>query len=217
MFFEFTCPWCYITKRRVEAAIRGLPATVNADVFWRPFPFEMRSRPHASVTALGAAEGIEFALDRIVGRPDTLDAHRLVWFAERQGLPTKVVAALVDRVYRAHLSEGRDIGSRSTLAAIAAESGIDVRRTEMLLAGQEGVSEVRALRRHASTLGIDTVPFLLINGAVGVRGPRSVSDLLQNIAGASWFRRRKTGSIKAGAASPGARQPTAGERLQRES
>jgi predicted DsbA family dithiol-disulfide isomerase len=190
MFFDFACPWCYITKRRVEAAVRALPADVKADVFWRPFPLGMESRPHASLTAIGAAEGIEFAFDRIVGRPDTMDAHRLVWLAERHGVPTRVVADLVDGIYRAHLSEGRDIGSRSALVAIAAEVGIGAQRVEQWLAGQNGVNEVRALRRRASKLGIDMVPFLLINGAVGVRGSRSVTHLLENIAGASWFRLR---------------------------
>jgi predicted DsbA family dithiol-disulfide isomerase len=109
------------------------------------------------------------------------------------------------------LSEGRDIGSRSTLAAIAAESGLDAQRAERWLAGQEGVNEVRVLRRRASELGIDTVPFLLINGAVGVRGSRSTSHLLENIAGASWFHRRKTRSVKEGNARPGATQAGNGQ------
>ena len=187
MFFDFTCPWCYITKRRVEAAIHALPPAVNADVYWRPFPLETVYDPHTSLTGVGAAEGIEFAFDQIAGQPDTLDAHRLVWRAEQQGLRAGLVAAVVDAIFRAHLSEGRDIGSRSTLAAIMAESGLDARGAEIWLAGQEGVDEVRALRRRASWLGIDTVPFLLINGAVGVRGTRSVPHLLEIIAGASWF------------------------------
>jgi predicted DsbA family dithiol-disulfide isomerase len=191
VFSDFTCPWCYLTKRRVEAAIRALPADVNADVFWRPFLLQTGSHSDAFLTALGAREGIAFAFDRIAGQPDTLDAHRLVWLAERDGMRAEIIAALVDGIYRAHLSEGRDIGSRSTLAAIAAESGLNAQRAERWLAGQAGVTEVRALRRRASDLGIETVPFLLINGAVGVRGARSVSHLREMIEGGSWFGLRR--------------------------
>lgn len=187
MFSDFTCPWCFITKRRLESAIRALPADVNADIFWRPFPLEARPSGEAFVTAIGATEGIAFAFDRIAGQPDTLDAHRLVWLAERERFPAEVVAALVDGIYRAHLSEGRDIGSRTTLAAIAAESGLDAPLVEKWLASHEGVIEVSALRRRATELGIENPPFLLINGAVGVRGARSVSHLREMIEGASWF------------------------------
>ena len=194
MFADFTCPWCYITTRRLHAAIRALPADVRAPVFWRPFAVDAGASRKALdqtsrdfLTALGATEGIEFALERIAGVPDTFDAHRLVWCAARNVQRPGIVDDLVERIYRAHWSEGRDIGSRTTLATLAAESGLDARRVAKLLAGDDGVVEVHALLRRAPDLGIETVPFMLINSIVGVRGSRSIAELRETIEGASWF------------------------------
>ena len=195
MFADFTCPWCYITTRRLHAAILALPADVCAPVFWRPFAVDAEASRNALdqtssrdfLAALGATEGIEFALEQINGVPDTLDAHRLVWYTARNVQRPGIVDDVVERIYRAHWSEGRNIGSRTTLATLAAESGLDARRVAKLLAGDEGGVEVRALLRRAPDLGIETVPFMLINSIVGVRGSRSIADLREAIEGASWF------------------------------
>ena len=203
MFSDFTCPWCYITTRRLQATIRALSADVHARVLWRPFAVDSEASRdalyHTStrdfLTALGAGEGIDFGFDRIVGVPDTFDAHRLTWLAARDVRSTGVVDDLVDRIYRAHLSEGRDIGSRTTLATLAGESGLDPERAAKLLAGHDGVQEVRSLERRAARLGIETVPFLLINGMVGVRGSRSMNSLYETIQGASWFVDRGQGTV----------------------
>lgn len=195
MFSDFTCPWCYITTRRLQAVIRALPADIHSRVLWRPFAGDQEASPDTRyrtstrdfLTRLGAAEGIDFGFDRIVGVPDTFDAHRLTWLAARDAQRADMVDDLVDRIYRAHLSEGRDIGSRTTLATIAGEAGLDPERAAKLLAGHDGVQEVRTLERRAARLGIETVPFLLINGMVGVRGSRSIPSLYETIQGASWF------------------------------
>jgi len=195
VFSDFTCPWCYITTRRLHAAIHRLPADVRTEVFWRPFALDAAASRNAVehegarrfLTAIGEADGIDFAFDRVVGVPDTFDAHRLVWLATRDGQPAGVIADLVDRIYRAHFSEGRDIGSRTTLAELAGEAGLDATRTAEQLAGPEGKVEVHTLERRASDLGIETPPFLLINNMIGVRGSRSIATLRGKIEGGSWF------------------------------
>jgi len=193
MFSDFTSPWCYITTRRLQATIRALSATVQARLLWQPFAVQAPGdAPHQSSTseffaAVGPAEGIEFALDRIIDVRDTLDAHRLVWLAARDSPGGEVVDDLVERIYRAHLSEGRDISSPTTLATLAGESGLDPQRAALLLAGRDGAEEVRDLERRAFHLGIEAAPFLLINGMVGVRGTPSSDSLYETIQGASWF------------------------------
>jgi predicted DsbA family dithiol-disulfide isomerase len=195
VFSDFTCPWCYITMRRMLSAIQALPADVSVEVFWRPLSLDPASAASAVdhedarrfLTAIGEAEAVEFAFDRIRSVPDTFDAHRLVWLAARDGQPAEVVSDLVNRIYRAHFSQGRDIGNRATLAELAGEAGLDASRAAEQLASPDGKIEVRALGHRARNLGIETPPFLLINNIVGVRGSRSVANLREKIEGGAWF------------------------------
>ena len=202
VFSDFTCPWCYITTRRMHSAIQGLPADVRVEVFWRPFPIDAATSRSAFendstrrfLASIGEAEGIKFAFHRIGGIPDTLDAQRMIWLTARDGQSGDVVADLVDRVYRAYFSEGRDIGDRKTLAEIAAAAGLDPVRITEQLAGPDGIVEVHALGRRARELGIEAPPFLLVNNMVGIPGSRSTASLREKIEGGSWFgveRRRK--------------------------
>jgi predicted DsbA family dithiol-disulfide isomerase len=195
VFSDFTCPWCYITMHRMHAAIQTLPADVSVEVFWRPLFLDQALAAGAVdhdgarrfLTAIGSAERVAFAFDRIDGVPDTFDAHRLVWLAARDGQRAEVVADLVDRIFRAHFSQGRDIGNRATLAELAGEAGLDAGRAAEQLASPDGKIEVRALARRAGDLGIEAPPFLLINNIVGVRGSRSVANLREKIEGGAWF------------------------------
>src|SRR5947209_17108367 len=118
---DVICPWCYIGKRRLEKAVAALDLQV--EVRWLPFQLnpampkegvsrrEYRTRKFGSwersleldarVVAVGEAEGISFALDRIERTPNTLDAHRLIWLAGEQGIQDAVVEAL----FRAYFIE----------------------------------------------------------------------------------------------------------------
>jgi predicted DsbA family dithiol-disulfide isomerase len=189
-FSDFSCPWCYITKRRLAAAADSLPKNISVRIHWRPFVVPRPPRDRAAeafLTRLGATERIAFAFDRIAVEPDTVDAHRLVVLAQQERQSPDLVAALVERLYRAHFTEGRDIGDRATLTAIAGESGLDTQRAQDWLEGNGGRVLVGESERRVRALGVDTIPFVLVNGHVGIRGSRSTNFLLQKIQGASWF------------------------------
>ena len=195
VFSDFTCPWCYIAKRRLEVALRYLSADVRARIVWRPFNLGRETARTALeqpgtvrfLTALGAGEGIDFAFNRITRVPDTVGAHRLVCLASSDGRPGELVDGLVERLYRAHWSEGRDIESLGTLAALAGEAGMDAVPIRALLASAAGVAEVQSGLQRAAELGIDAIPFMLINDRVGVSGTRNSQYLAEAIQGASWF------------------------------
>src|SRR5262245_61026807 len=126
---DVICPWCYIGKRRLEKAVAAVDGPVK--VRWLPFQLnpampkegvsrrEYRTRKFGSwersleldarVVAVGEAEGIRFAFDRIERTPNTLDAHRLIGLAEKQG----VQGAVVEALFRAYFTEGRDISNRT--------------------------------------------------------------------------------------------------------
>src|SRR5579871_4652671 len=136
---DVICPWCYVGKRRLEKAIaaHGVPVKVG----WLPFQLnpqmpkegisrrEYRTRKFGSwgrsleldakVVSVGKEEGIDFAFDKIDRTPNTFDAHRLIWLADKEGVQDAVVEAL----FRAYFIEGRDISKRQTLLDVVAEAG----------------------------------------------------------------------------------------------
>lgn len=121
---------------------------------------------HAQLTEVGRAEGIPFAFEKIERTPDTLDAHRLILLADLDGVQEAVVGAL----FRAYFTEGWDLGQTPTLLEVAAEAGLERGRTEELLRGDEGLTEVHTAEEHARHLGVLGVPFFIINSRGALSG-----------------------------------------------
>lgn len=194
---DVICPWCYIGKRRLERAVRDLGGRHEVRVRWHPFQlnptmqeggmdrkdyrtakfgsWERSQALDAQVAAAGEAERIAFAFDQIGRTPNTLDAHRLIALAGEQGVQDAVVEAF----FRGYFTEGRDIGDRRTLLELAAGAGLDKRRSESLLDGGEGLESLRAAEEQARRLGVQGVPFFVVNGEValsGAQGPQAFLD-----------------------------------------
>lgn len=125
--------------------------------------------------AVGAEEGIAFALDRIERTPNTFDAHRLAWHAAREGRQE----AVVDALFRGYFTEGRDIGDREALADLAASAGLDRGRIPAFLESDEGVQEVRAEEEQVRRLGIQAVPFFIMGGRYAVQGAQPPDVFLE--------------------------------------
>src|SRR3954466_1519161 len=137
---DVICPWCYIGKRRVEKAVAAVAGRHEVRVRWHPFQlnpqmpkggmdrrayrtakfgsWEKSQALDAQVAAVGAAEGLVFAFDKMRRTPNTLDAHRLIRLAGQEGIQDAVVEAL----FRAYFTEGRDISDRQTLLDVVAEA-----------------------------------------------------------------------------------------------
>jgi predicted DsbA family dithiol-disulfide isomerase len=192
---DVICPWCYIGKRRLEKGV-ALAGRGDVRVQWHPFQLNprmpkggMNRRDYriakfgswerslsldAQATAAGLAEGIPFALDKIERTPNTLDAHRLIWLAGHEGVEDAVVEAL----FRAYFTEGLDIGDVQTLLNIVNEAGLDRRRAEAVLSGEEGMEEIRRAEEQARHAGVRAVPFFVVNGALVLSGARAPRDFL---------------------------------------
>ncbi len=200
---DIACPWCYVGKRRLEAAIERMSGTGQVDVVWRAFELDPRAprvQPPGStyserlarkygtslaeadamihrMTSIAAADGLTFRFD--LARPgNTFDAHRLLHLARERG----VQGALKECLFRAYLSEGEPIGDPAALARIAAEAGLDRDEVGRVLASEAYANEVRADEEEASRLGIRAVPFFVLGGVYGVAGAQPVEVLHQALA-----------------------------------
>ena len=199
--FDFVCPWCYIGKRRLEAALEVWKAEHPGDpepvVRWLPFQLnpdipaggisrrDYIERKHGTagpnpekqehVAALGKRLGLVFELDRITVQPNTLDAHRLSGCAQSQGWQNEMVEAL----FRAFFMQGISLNDHEALAGLAATVGFDWAQVEDYLASDTDVQAVERLELEARKAGIDIVPFFVFNGKVTVSGAHEVKVLLE--------------------------------------
>jgi protein disulfide-isomerase len=204
---DVACPWCYIGKRRFERAreqFRAANEGVDVDVRWRAFELdpdaptetgvpldemlatkygmtiEQAREANARVTELAAAEGLTYALDR-ARRGNSFDAHRLARIADDQaGLGD----AVVERLFRAYFSEGRNIAEHDELVAIAEAAGLDGDAARAALEGGEGADSVREDEALAARLGIRGVPFFVIDGRYAISGaqPKEVFERALDLA-----------------------------------
>jgi predicted DsbA family dithiol-disulfide isomerase len=177
------CPWCWIGKRQLEAALaelaerdglrfatRWLPYQLNPGMppegvdraRYRARKFgslERSQQMDAQVAQAGRAVGLDFRHDRMLRTPNTVEAHRLVRLAEPSGRQDAVMEA----VFRAYFQEGRDIGDRAVLAAIGAEAGLDAAALEAFADGFEGREEVLAEDHAMRSAGLSGVPSFVLD------------------------------------------------------
>jgi predicted DsbA family dithiol-disulfide isomerase len=194
IYSDIVCPWCYLGKRRFELAVAARPQ-YEPRVTWRPFELnpdlpaegvdrasylaarigapERVAEAHAELERQGEACGIEFRFDLIKRMPNTRRSHLLMAHAARSGRQTVVM----DRVMRAYLEEGRDIGDIEVLVGLGVEAGLmehETRSALILRAGQDGVT---AAERHAAVLGITGVPTFIFDGQYTISGAQEVGTL----------------------------------------
>ncbi|QEL16671.1 DsbA family oxidoreductase [Limnoglobus roseus] len=184
IYSDVICPWCFIGKRRLEKGLAGQEATVR----WHPFELNPNMPPEgaerrayrikkfgswersleldAQVGRAFAGEGLAFNAEQMARTPNTFDAHRIIWLAGEKGVQDAVVEAL----FKAYFTDGRDLSDRATLAAVAVEGGLDAKEVHDLLATDRGTTEVRAWEQKGQRLGISGVPFFVINGTVALSG-----------------------------------------------
>jgi predicted DsbA family dithiol-disulfide isomerase len=188
---DVVCPWCFIGKRRLAAALRELkderpdvlprirwlpfflnPDTTEAGEPYRPFlerkfgGSEKLAQLWAQISEAGRTAGIEFAFERIETRANTLKAHRLIHRAQARG----DAGALVERLFTAQFLEGQNVGATAVLARLAAECGEDEAETLVYLRGDEDADAVRAQFERAQRMGITGVPFFILAGRYGIGG-----------------------------------------------
>src|SRR5262245_4925819 len=201
VIFDFICPWCYIGKRRLEAALEawraGHPGDPEPEVRWLPFQLnpdipaggisrrEYLDRKHGpagpdlekqeQVAALARSLGLTFELDRITVQPNTIDAHRLSGCAQRQGWQER----MVETFFRAYFMEGIDLNDHDALASLAATVGFDWGQVAVYLGSTTDVRTVKRLELEARIAGIDIVPFFIFNGKVTVSGAHEVKVLIE--------------------------------------
>jgi predicted DsbA family dithiol-disulfide isomerase len=220
---DVVCPWCYVGKRRFEAALARFAHRDEVELVWRSFELDPSARPSPeepggyaarlarkygggiaqaeamieTMTRTAAAEGLDFRFDRM--RPgSTFDAHRLLHLALDDGVQDDVKEALD----RATFSGGLRVSDHDALVAVVAEAGLDADRVREVLASDRYADAVRADQAQARAYGISGVPFFVVDGRYGVSGAQPADLLLQALETA-WRDRRPDRLVPVGGDVPG--------------
>lgn len=216
---DIACPWCYVGKRRLEAALARFAHRDEVSIRWHAFELDpsaprVRDASESYAARLAekyrmrvedaqamidrmartaAADGIEMRFDR-VRAGNTFDAHRLLHLAAERG----VQGELKERFLRAYFTEGEPIGDPEALVRLAADAGVDPDEAQAVLASDAHAAEVRADEARAASLGIHGVPFFVLGGRFAVEGAQP-ADTMLHVLERAWSEAPKPEPIVDGA------------------
>lgn len=187
---DIACPWCYIGKRKFEAAVAAFDGEVeltyrsyelapdtpvdfegsSAEFLSRHkgIPLEQAQQMQRQVTEIAADVGLDYDLGSSQ-HTKTLKAHELLHYAKSHGRQLDVA----ERLFAAYFEQGRHVGRIDDLADLAAEAGLDRAETVAVLESAQYADDVQADIDQAVQFGIGGVPFYVIDGRLGVSGAQS--------------------------------------------
>jgi predicted DsbA family dithiol-disulfide isomerase len=202
---DVSCPWCVIGLKSLEAALQKLKGEVTADLHFQPFELNPQmgvegqdivehiaqkygsttadiERNGENIKARGAELGFEFNMQKRRRIYNTFDAHRLLHWAETEGIQEALKAAL----FSAYFTEGLNPSDHAVLLDIAQKVGLDAMRAAEILESDEFSAEVREREKFYADRGIQAVPSVIINDQHLIQGgqPAEVFEkALRQLAG----------------------------------
>jgi predicted DsbA family dithiol-disulfide isomerase len=213
---DIACPWCYIGKRRFEAALARFEHRDEVTVKWRSFELdpeapgervgdraqhladkygmtlEQAQGAERQMTETAAGEGLDFRFD-IARAGNTFDGHRVIHLAAEHGLEDE----MKERLLRAYFSEGELVSDPETLVRLAVEVGVPEAAARETVAGDRFAEDVRSDERDAAQLGISAVPTFIVDRAIGGSGAHPPEALL-NLLHQGWERSRPVSIVTGG-------------------
>lgn len=187
---DVICPWCFLGKRRLDKALALIPE-FKTEVVFRPFFLDPSIPPegldrhkymadkfgeerlktiHDPLIKAGLEDGVPYQFDKITRTPNTLDAHRVIRWAQAAGRQSEVVEAL----FVAYWRDGKDVGDHAVLSEIAKSIGLDVATD---LASDKDKNEVMQECERAQQMGISGVPTFIVNQKYGISGAQGAEML----------------------------------------
>ncbi|MCV2218115.1 DsbA family oxidoreductase [Thauera sp. Sel9] len=199
---DFVCPWCFLGKVRLDRAIEEVKSSrpdLDIRINWLPFFLNpdtpAAGEPYrefleakfggplkadavlAKVSEAAAEDGLTYAFERIRTRPNTLQAHRLMYRAQAVGQTPARIQALAGALFAAYFQEGRDIGDKDTLTDIAAANGERRDTVREWLDGREDIDKIRRMAEGVRKQGVEGVPFFIFNRKLAASGAQSAAVL----------------------------------------
>lgn len=186
---DFACPFCYIGKTRFEQALSKFEHKDEVEVTYKAYQlnpyapklmegsaYEAFAKGH-NMTPAQAKErfkmfeenaktvGLTYNYD-IIQMTNTFDAHRLAKYASTKVLEEK----LTTRLMKAYFTDGKNLSDATTLIELSREVGLDEKEVKNILESNQYADEVQAQIEEARKVGVQGVPFFVVNRKYGVSG-----------------------------------------------
>ncbi len=191
IFFDYTCPWCYVTELGLERLAKEYPLTIvlkayplwaNGMTHLTPEENELlRLQTHAAdaqaVTAAREWLGVE-GMSLGAWGVNTLDAHVGAKFAAERGRLKEYQHAM----FAAQFHRDLRLDSRETLSLLASEAGLPTDDFLSALDVDEYRRAVSTDLAQAVQVGITGVPALIIGNRyliVGARSPEALREIIE--------------------------------------
>ena len=194
---DTVCPWCYVGKRRLERALAAKPEETQVKIGWRPFQLnpempeggmdrrdyleakfggkEGAKRVYSAIEEAGKGEGLPFDFSQMARQPNTVNSHRLIDYAGKNGHQDEIVEAL----FQAYFMDGRDIGSVDELVEVATDAGLKEAPVRDYLESDEDLERIQAEDAMARQMGVQGVPCFIINNKYAISGAQDPAVFLQ--------------------------------------
>jgi predicted DsbA family dithiol-disulfide isomerase len=189
IYADIICPWCFIGKKRLDAAFAERPG-VSPRFVWRCFllnpsmPEEGMDRQaylhgkfgnaanavYGRIAAAGLDSGITFNFDLIKRTPDSRKIHRYLLAAMAEGHD------LSEAFFTAYFIDGKDLGDERVLADIANNYGIKI--SADVLTDPRLDARINNDLDMTRQLRIDGVPFMVFGGKYAVSGAHMPNHMI---------------------------------------
>lgn len=197
---DVRCPFCYIGKRKFEAALEKFPQKDELSINWRSFELDpnLKTHPQTSTidyfvqtkgidrqqatqmlshaTEMAKEVGLDFDLDKSV-HANSFNAHRLIQMAKSKDLGNEIEEAL----FKAHFTDGVNVDNIDALVEIGTSIGMKEQEVRKVMESDAFDYEVRQDQLDARNIGVQGVPFFVLNNKYAVSGAQSPEAFLQTI------------------------------------
>ncbi len=190
IYSDTICPWCLIGKRRLEKALAEHPQE-GLTIRWHPFQLnpdmpkdgmdrqtyletkfggpQRAAQVYGMIEDAGRTEGIDFQFQKIKTTANTVDSHRLLHFADQNG-GQAAQDTVAEALFQAYFLDGKDLGDHEVLVAAGVQAGLDEQALRGYLASDQDAADIQARDQSARQLGIQGVPFFVVDNTVAMSG-----------------------------------------------
>jgi predicted DsbA family dithiol-disulfide isomerase len=197
---DVMCPFCYIGKRRFEDALQHFEHKDEIEIEWKSFQLnpDMVTDPdinidqylaeikgftldhakqlNAHVTQMAAEAGLTYNFDKAIVA-NSFNAHRYSHLAKKHGLGIEAE----EQLFKAYFTDGKNIDDKDTLIELGVALGLDATEVKQTLESNAYADEVKHDIAEARQLGIQGVPFFVLNNKYGISGAQAVPVFEQTL------------------------------------